>query len=135
MLDRSTGFAIPPPTEDGLLFSVGLLVVEEVVLSSVLSELVLSVEEVLSSVVLEVLSSVVLEVPDVSLRFSEYEEPPESGLSGVSDRGDPIIQTKKTTTANVIANQFLILMLLSQLRIAGIGAIRTAASNKNKLDQ
>ena len=64
MLDRSTGFAIPPPTEDGLLFSVGLLVVEEVVLSSVLSELVLSVEEVLSSVVLEVLSSVVLEVPD-----------------------------------------------------------------------
>ena len=127
MLDRSTGFAVPPPTEDGLLFSVGLLVVEGVVLSSVLSELVLSVEEVLSSVVLE--------LPDVSLRFSEYEDPPEYGLSGVSDRGDPIIPTKKTTTANVIANQFLILMLLSQLRSAGIGAISTAASNKNKLDQ
>ena len=78
MLDRSTGFAVPP-TEDGLLFSVGLLVVEEVVLSSVLSELVLSVEEVLSSVVLEVLSSVGLEVPDQRmcrrdhpLRYSKY---------------------------------------------------------------
>lgn len=131
MLDRLTGFAVPPPTEDGLLVSVGLLVVEVVVLFSVVIEPVLSVEELL----LDVLLSVVLEVSDVSLMFSEYEEPPESGLSGVSDIGEPIMPTKKTTTANVIANQFLILMLLSQLRIAGIGAINPAASSKNKLDQ
>ena len=116
---------MPPPTEDGLL------VVEDTELSSVVTELVSSVDEVL----LEVLFSVVLEVPDVSLRFSEYEEPPESEASGVSDIGEPIIPTKKTTTANVIANQFLILMFLSQLRIAGIGAINPAASSKNKLDQ
>ena len=131
MLERSTGLAVPPPTEDGLLASVGLLVVADIVLSSVVMELVSSVEEVL----LEVLFSVALEVPNASLRFSEYEDLSESGLSGVSDMGEPIIPTKKTTTANVIANQFLILMLLSQLRSAGIGAISTAASNKNKLDQ
>ena len=49
MLERSTGLAVPPPTEDGL----------------VVMELVSSVEEVL----LEVLFSVALEVPNASLRF------------------------------------------------------------------